>query len=88
MKLTNPNFKRVRPNSVVSGYAILSHRPSRMQLNRKWLENPRMKARWLLLIINGKERLESQKQKLEDVFENWKGNLEQVDDVCVIGIRI
>jgi len=29
-----------------------------------------------------------QKQELILAFENWKGNLEQVDDVCVIGIRI
>ncbi len=28
-----------------------------------------------------------QKQNLEAVFENWKGNLEQIDDVLVVGIR-
>jgi hypothetical protein len=32
--------------------------------------------------------MEIQKQKLEDVFKNWKGDLEQVDDVCVIGVKI
>jgi len=32
--------------------------------------------------------LELQKQKLEAAFETWKGNLEQVDDVCVIGIKV
>lgn len=32
--------------------------------------------------------LSEQKQILEQRFEKWKGNLEQVDDVCVIGIRI
>jgi serine phosphatase RsbU (regulator of sigma subunit) len=26
--------------------------------------------------------------KLSSAFEDWKGDLEQVDDVCVIGIRI
>jgi serine phosphatase RsbU (regulator of sigma subunit)/TPR repeat protein len=31
---------------------------------------------------------EIQKEKLKESFVNWKGNLEQVDDVCVIGIRI
>jgi len=25
---------------------------------------------------------------LDATFENWKGNLEQIDDVCVIGIRL
>lgn len=29
-----------------------------------------------------------QKAVLEEAFHNWKGNLEQVDDVCIIGIRI
>jgi hypothetical protein len=29
-----------------------------------------------------------QKNKLNSAFENWKGNLEQVDDVCIIGIKI
>jgi serine phosphatase RsbU (regulator of sigma subunit) len=28
-----------------------------------------------------------QKEKLETTFDNWKGKLEQVDDVCIIGIR-
>ena len=30
----------------------------------------------------------TQKEKLDDFFEEWKGKLEQVDDVCVIGVRI
>lgn len=29
-----------------------------------------------------------QKVKLESAFKEWKGSLEQVDDVCVVGIRI
>jgi hypothetical protein len=29
-----------------------------------------------------------QKEKLISVFEAWKGELEQVDDVCIIGLRI
>ena len=41
-----------------------------------------------LLISISHESMEIQKQKLENVFENWKGDLEQVDDVCVIGVRI
>ncbi|HEY1040596.1 MAG TPA: tetratricopeptide repeat protein [Bacteroidia bacterium] len=32
--------------------------------------------------------LQQQAQQLEDAFEKWKGNLEQVDDVCVIGVRV
>ena len=34
------------------------------------------------------EPLEIQKQKLNAIFDNWKGNLEQVDDVCIIGVKI
>lgn len=32
--------------------------------------------------------METQHQKLQEEFENWKGYLEQVDDVCIIGVRI
>lgn len=34
------------------------------------------------------EPMEVQKQKLSEAFEKWKGPLEQVDDVCVIGVKI
>jgi serine phosphatase RsbU (regulator of sigma subunit) len=40
----------------------------------------------LLLMIE--HQLKDQKIQLESTFESWKGKLEQVDDVCVIGIRI
>ena len=29
-----------------------------------------------------------QKEVLDKMFEDWKGDLEQIDDVCVIGVRI
>lgn len=32
--------------------------------------------------------MKSQKEKLENDFEAWKGHLEQVDDVCIIGIKL
>ncbi len=31
---------------------------------------------------------EAQKQKLDETIESWRGNLEQVDDVCVAGIKL
>jgi tetratricopeptide (TPR) repeat protein len=40
-----------------------------------------------LKAISDKSMVE-QKQELERVFEGWRGKLEQVDDVLVIGIRI
>lgn len=41
----------------------------------------------LLLKINIKSMAE-QKQSINKTFEDWKGDLEQLDDVCVIGVRI
>lgn len=35
-----------------------------------------------------KEDMNKQKDILNQQFLDWKGNLEQVDDVCIIGIRI
>jgi serine phosphatase RsbU (regulator of sigma subunit) len=32
--------------------------------------------------------IKEQQTKLETEFEAWRGNLEQVDDICVIGIKI
>ncbi len=43
--------------------------------------------RELLLSVQDKS-MEEQKVIINDNFELWKGNLEQVDDVCIIGIRI
>ena len=41
------------------------------------------------LIINmNKEELSVQREKLHIAFESWRGDLEQVDDVCIIGIRL
>jgi serine phosphatase RsbU (regulator of sigma subunit) len=41
----------------------------------------------LLLSVSGLP-FDEQGQQLLAVFENWKGALEQVDDVCVIGIKL
>ena len=41
----------------------------------------------LLLSIRD-ESMERQKEILDQKFEEWKGDLEQVDDVCVIGVRL
>ncbi|ASS48051.1 MAG: hypothetical protein A3D31_00820 [Candidatus Fluviicola riflensis] len=32
--------------------------------------------------------MDEQKELLETTFETWKGDLEQVDDVCILGIRV
>ena len=43
----------------------------------------------LLIIKNFNLQLNQQQSEIIDkAFEDWKGDLEQVDDVCVIGIRV
>lgn len=41
-----------------------------------------------LFISIRNESMSGQHQILESTFEQWKGNLEQLDDVCVIGVRL
>lgn len=35
-----------------------------------------------------KEKMDYQKDVLESTFDKWKGELEQLDDVCIIGVKI
>ncbi len=41
-----------------------------------------------LLLSISKKSMTDQKEILEKTFAEWKGDLEQVDDVCIIGIKI
>lgn len=34
------------------------------------------------------DKMEVQEEKIQSAFQNWKGRLEQIDDVCIIGIRV
>jgi len=43
--------------------------------------------RELLLSIQDKS-MEDQKTIIDKAFETWRGNLDQIDDVCVIGVRV
>ena len=40
-----------------------------------------------LFAINAKP-MKQQKVILKETFESWKGELEQIDDVCIIGMKI
>jgi serine phosphatase RsbU (regulator of sigma subunit) len=40
-----------------------------------------------LLLDNCHESLKEQKNHLDTIFVEWKGNLEQVDDVTIVGIK-
>jgi ligand-binding sensor domain-containing protein/serine phosphatase RsbU (regulator of sigma subunit) len=41
-----------------------------------------------LLLKHHEENMEQQRIALEKAFDNWKGDLSQIDDVCVIGVKI
>jgi len=53
--------------------------------NRKKFKSLNFKK--LLLALQDRS-MEDQKQAIEETFETWKGDLEQIDDVSVIGVRI
>jgi serine phosphatase RsbU (regulator of sigma subunit) len=41
------------------------------------------------MFLTNKDKSTTEQKKVYDTtFENWKGSLDQIDDVCVIGIRI
>jgi len=54
-------------------------------LKRKKFKTQKFKE--LLLSVQA-ESMERQKLLLEETFENWKGHIEQIDDVCVVGVRV
>ena len=41
-----------------------------------------------LVVMNAGEEMEMQKLLLNKFFENWKGDLDQIDDICVLGVKI
>jgi serine phosphatase RsbU (regulator of sigma subunit) len=57
---------------------------ARKQGGKKYKSKPFKK---FLLEINNTP-IKMQQEQLEKEFYDWKGNLNQVDDVCIIGVRI
>ena len=41
-----------------------------------------------LLLANAARPMKEQKKAVEEAFESWKGDNEQTDDVCIVGMRI
>lgn len=41
-----------------------------------------------LLLSIVKEPLQHQQKIIDEAFEDWRGDLEQIDDVCIIGVKI
>jgi len=62
------------------GYADQFGGPKGKKLTPKKLKN--------LLIIHNYLPMKEQKELLKKRFTEWKGSLEQVDDVCVFGVRV
>ncbi len=52
--------------------------------NKKFYYPP---FRKLLTEMSGQE-MEAQKEQLSNTFSNWKGDLNQIDDVCIVGVKI
>lgn len=53
--------------------------------HRKKYKNSRFKE---LLLSFQEKSMGQQKQLLDQAFESWRGNNEQIDDVCIIGVRV
>jgi serine phosphatase RsbU (regulator of sigma subunit) len=75
---------QLEPNDCIylftDGYADQFGGPKGKKLMRKLFEDT--------LIANSEKSMLEQKQALTSTFNNWKGDLDQVDDVCVVGLRI
>jgi len=41
-----------------------------------------------MLLRNSALSLSEQKEKIESTFQDWMGSLEQIDDVCMIGVKV
>jgi len=93
LPFTNTNIKLMKGDSLyifTDGYAdqfggIVNEERSPLSGQGKKLKYKKLKE-YLLSIQN--LPMPQQETFLHEKFNAWKGNLEQVDDVCVIGIRI
>ena len=48
----------------------------------------KLKAFMALIERISETSMEEQHQILETEFENWRGDLDQIDDICIMGIRV
>ncbi len=73
----------IRPNDKLylytDGYADQFGGPKKKKFKYKQLND--------IILKNSDRSMKDQGASLKETFNSWKGELEQVDDVCVIGIR-
>lgn len=62
------------------GYSDQFGGPDGKKMKRKYLKN------YISEISN--LPIQEQKEALDTTFEKWKGNFEQIDDVCIMGVKI
>jgi hypothetical protein len=65
---------------LTDGYADQFGGPKGKKMMRKLFED--------VLVTNSDKNMLQQKIALENNFKTWKGDLEQVDDICIIGIKL
>ncbi|MGV3630324.1 MAG: tetratricopeptide repeat protein [Bacteroidota bacterium] len=53
--------------------------------NGKKFKASQMKS---MLLANKEQSMDEKKAEIDQAFESWKNELDQVDDVCVIGVRV
>ena len=41
-----------------------------------------------ILLYNNNKSMRHQKNRIEDAFKIWKDDLEQIDDICIIGYKV
>ena len=82
-KFTNHEWELQRGDIVYifsDGYADQFGGPNGKKFKYKPLQK--------IILDNHKKNLAEQKEILDKAFEDWRGDLEQIDDVLIIGIRI
>jgi serine phosphatase RsbU (regulator of sigma subunit) len=62
------------------GYADQFGGPKGKKLTYKKLDS--------LIVSNHQLPMKEQKNNLKQLFDDWKGQLEQLDDVCIVGIKL
>jgi tetratricopeptide (TPR) repeat protein len=80
---TNHNIALTKGDTIYifsDGYADQFGGPRGKKLKQKTLKS--------ILVSGSKSTMEEQKGELQREFNKWKGELEQVDDVCIIGFRV